>query len=87
MRFPYNLGSRPEFESLSLTPLRFNLDFRETNEQDVPASVSLGDLLLKEIQYGYTLIRSWNSGGMLLGGQFYIKGGSGYLPRKWVWEL
>jgi len=71
------------FEGLSLSPLRFHLDFGKRMNRAYGVYFSMtGDVLLKEVYSGYDQVTSWAQIGMHLGGLFYIKGGRSYLAPE-----
>jgi len=77
----FNYG--PVFEDLSLSPLRFHLDFGKRMSRSYGIYFSMaGDILLKEVYYGYDLLNNWTQIGMHIGGLFYIKGGRSYIAPE-----
>ncbi|MEN8200976.1 MAG: hypothetical protein ABFS28_00175 [Bacteroidota bacterium] len=71
------------FDGLSLSPLRFHLDFGKRMSRSYGIYFSMaGDVLLKEVQSGYNLLNSWAQIGMHVGGLFYIKGGRSYIAPE-----
>ena len=68
------------FDGVSLSPLRFHLDFGKRMSRSYGIYFSMtGDVLLKEVQYGYDQINGWAQIGMYIGGLFYIGGGRSYI--------
>jgi hypothetical protein len=71
------------FDGLSLSTLRFHLDFGKRMNRNYGIYFSMaGDVLLKEVYSGYDLMNSWVQIGMHLGGLFYITGGRSYIAPE-----
>ena len=71
------------FDGLSLSPLRFHLDFGKRMSRSYGIYFTMtGDVLLNEVQYGYDQINSWIQIGMYMGGLFYIGGGRSYIAPE-----
>ncbi len=71
------------FDGLSLSPLRFHLDFGKRMSRSYGIYFTMtGDVLLNEVLYGYDMINSWVQVGMYVGGLFYIGGGRSYIAPE-----
>jgi len=71
------------FDGLSLSPLRFHLDFGKRMSRSYGIYFTMtGDVLLNEVLYGYDRINSWAQIGMYVGGLFYIGGGRSYIAPE-----
>lgn len=71
------------FDGLSLSPLRFHLDFGKRMSRSYGIYFTItGDVLLNEVYSGNQLMNSWAQVGMNIGGLFYIKGGRSYIAPE-----
>lgn len=71
------------FDGLSLSPLHFHLDFGKRMNRNYGIYFSMaGDVILKEVYYGSSLLNSWTQVGMHVGGLFYIMGGRSYIAPE-----
>ena len=71
------------FDGLSVSPLRFHLDFGKRMSRSYGIYFTMtGDVLLNEVLYGYDMINSWVQIGMYVGGLFYIGGGRSYIAPE-----
>jgi hypothetical protein len=71
------------FDGLSLSPLRFHLDFGKRMSRSYGIYFTItGDVLLREVYSGNYLMNNWAQVGMNIGGLFYIKGGRSYIAPE-----
>jgi hypothetical protein len=71
------------FDGLSLSPLRFHLDFGKRMSRSYGIYFTFtGDVLLNEVYSGNDQINSWAQVGMYIGGLFYIGGGRSYIAPE-----